>query len=306
MFGRTWRTRDRRAGPAGGPGGQHVVGGITCSAAGPGQPGEDGMVAMPIATIAVSVLGPKIGTEHDREQQRGEREQQVVAAHDDLAEPRARPSPPGCPAACRRPRRCRPRRSPTSSVVRAPTMSRLTIVPAELVGAEQVRGPGAERAERSGRRTWRRSGVQKKETSAASTTSTTSAPRRSRALPVQPLHALAPQPRIEHGVQDVDDEVDDQHGQSPARITMACTEQQVAVGDPVEQEAAEPRDHEHALDDDGADQQRRELQAEHGDDGDGGVAQPVAHERAARASGPWRARCAGSPLRSTSSTAERT
>ena len=59
----------------------------TCIVPARATPGEGGTVAMPIAIIAVSVLGPVDGAEHDGEQQRGEGEHEVVGPHDQLGQP---------------------------------------------------------------------------------------------------------------------------------------------------------------------------------------------------------------------------
>jgi hypothetical protein len=58
---------------------------------------------------------------------------------------------------------------------------------------------------------------------------------------------------------------------------------EVALGDRVQEQAAQAGHDEHPLDDDRADEQRRQLQGENGNHGDGGVAEPVpAHGRHGR------------------------
>ena len=97
--------------------------------------------------------------------------------------------------------------------------------------------------------------------------------------PSAPSHRrAAPQAGIDGEVEQVDEQVHHEGHEHEQHHDVEHEDDLVAV-DAVEELLAETGQREHVLDDDGADEQGGELQPEHGDDGDGGVAQPVAAQR---------------------------
>src|SRR5205823_13259977 len=85
----------------------------------------------------------------------------------------------------------------------------------------------------------------------------------------------------------VDDDIDEVHHEVEQHVDAgdheddALDHRMITSDDRVHREAAEPRQREHALGDDGAADEQREAEADDGDDGQGGVLERVAHEHAA-------------------------
>ena len=115
--------------------------------------------------------------------------------------------------------------------------------------------------------------------------------RRGSPLTASPRH---PQPRVDHRIQHVDDEVDDHHHRRQQHARRRAPPPGRGwrwPGTP----AGRAGQHEHVLDHDGAGDQVGELQAHDRQHRDHRVAQHVAPQHARGATGPWRARCARSP-----------
>ena len=86
-----------------------------------------------------------------------------------------------------------------------------------------------------------------------------------------------PDARVEHGVEHVDHEIDDDI-RAREHEDDALDHRIVAAQDRVDRQAAEARNREHALGDDDAADQQRDADADHRDDRDRGVAQRVPHQ----------------------------
>ena len=99
---------------------------------------------------------------------------------------------------------------------------------------------------------------------------------------VPALVPVAPLIRVDDGIGQVDQEIHRHHhgGQEQHHV---LDHHQIAVGDGLEDQAAEAGQEEDVLDDDGAGQEVGELQAHDGDDRDHGVPQHVAPQRGAAA-----------------------
>ena len=225
---------------------------------------------MPMAMMALIAPGPNTAVMQDGDEQRRKREDQVVQPHDHLVEQRAAPLPPPRARAARRctPRRRR-RRSATAIEVARPAMIIGKHVAAELVGAEPMLRRGRLQLVGDVLRGRSRSGVQTSET-APPCTNTQRRPRRRTTKLREPQgargkalrsgdggasagvgHCSPPQPRIDQRIGDVDEESHEDHRETSS-ITTTLHDDQVALGDALEDEAPEPRQVEHVLDDDGA------------------------------------------------------
>src|SRR4051794_21645797 len=91
--------------------------------------------------------------------------------------------------------------------------------------------------------------------------------------------SVEPHPWIEHGVDDVRDQVD-QHHQDREHQRDALDDGEVALQDRVDHQAADPGQGEHLLDHQRAADEVGDVQAEHGDHGDDAVAHRVADDDA--------------------------
>ena len=103
-----------------------------------------------------------------------------------------------------------------------------------------------------------------------------------------------PDPRVDHRVQDVDDEVrdDDEEGGEQGH---AKDDRQVLIADRVDGELAEAVEAERRLGQDGAAEQTTEVQPEDGDDRRQRRAQGVLRRSPCVRAGPWPGRCGRSP-----------
>ena len=93
-------------------------------------------------------------------------------------------------------------------------------------------------------------------------------------------HVADPQPRVDEVVGEVDEEADDEHDDGDQQ-DRALHLVEVAVADVVDEHLADTGQVEHLLDDDDAGDQAGDLHAEHRDDRDRRVAQPVDEQRLA-------------------------
>ena len=89
---------------------------------------------------------------------------------------------------------------------------------------------------------------------------------------------LPPQTRIDGSIGDIDQEGDEDDGEDQ-KHDHRFDDDQVALGNALENQPSEAGQEEDVLDDDGARQQKGELQAENGQDGDEGVAYRVPPQR---------------------------
>ena len=106
---------------------------------------------------------------------------------------------------------------------------------------------------------------------------------------------IAADPRVDDAVEQID-AADSRSMTMPAISRMPpCSTGIVAPADRIDQPVADARPGEDRLGEDGAGEQRADLQADHGDHGDQRVAQRMDADDAERATGPWRGRCAHSP-----------
>ena len=110
--------------------------------------------------------------------------------------------------------------------------------------------------------------------------------------------------RIEQVIAQVDQEIDDQHDGGEQQHDVH-DDDQVAVADRLEEQSTQAWQDEDVFDDDGADQQRGELDAEDGDHRDGGVPEAVATQGSQRVS-PLARAVRMKSSRCTSTIAERT
>ena len=165
--------------------------------------------------------------------------------------------------------------SATAIETRAPTMIIDEHVAAEVVGAEPVRGRGRlQLARRCRARRRRRASRRRRRAPRARR------PRRCAPPSDERAHQRAPQPRVDRGIGEVDEEGDEDHREDQQHH-HALDHDQVALADRLEHQPAEAGQEEDVLDDDRAGEQEGELQPDDGQHRDQRVAERVPAQRLA-------------------------